>query len=385
MKHLASFPSVVPLVAVMLTALTLLAGCMDFHRDDKVLAVPRPYRLSGRIYQDSILQDSVLSLWVDQHDRLLHARIPVSRGSFSWQGETAGIDELRLFDSKGNIWQMYAAGQWDLEIEIDSLRRLTHLGADTVNTWLAEMDELFNSTDSKALHLHWIDSVCRTDNPSVRNALLLLKMLPQIEDSVQVRRLQGSLSAATLPDWIVTRIDDYLDAASRITSGRLPDFSVVSPDTVFRSHEMGRTGKLYLFWAEWDSVSVDSLRNVTDRIARDFGLYGHTARKTKHPKRMEIVTVCLSATDSARWKSLVRDIPGIHALYPAGFSDPRVNKWRISTVPYAVITDAYGNVYLQGKWGTFLDNNIMRFADEIGKSSSTKKKNETSPRFRPRQ
>lgn len=366
MKLPASF------LLLLLSALSLLGGCMGFHSDESGSA-PRPVRLSGRIWQDSVRHDSVMQLWIDRHGELLHYELPVSRGSFSWQGETNDIDELRLFDTRGGSWHMYGGPNWELEIEIDSLGRLVHLGSDTVNTWLADMDELMRSTDSKSLRIHWLDSTCRADTGALRCALLLLRMLPQVEDSIMVRRLQGSLSAKAQPAWMVTRLEEYLDAASRIQSGRLPDFSFVSPDTVFRTHEIGYTGKMFLFWAAWDSVSVDSMRSVTRRVARDFGLYGEKAVKSRHSKRMEIATVCLSATDSARWQSLLRDVPGRHALYPAGFSDPRVRKWKISTVPYIVVIDAYGNVYGQDVWGEKLDRELSRFADVIPKKTDAVK------------
>ena len=342
----------------------IVCSCMDFHRDTPQLA-PRPYRLSGRIWQDSLRHDSVMQLWVDRHGELLHAELPVVRGHFSWQGETAGIDELRLCDTRGHMWHMYAGPHWELEVEIDSAGRLAHLGADTVNTWLAEIGPRIDSTASKSLRIACLDSVCRSDTGSVRSALLLMQMVPLIDDSIMVRRLLGALSPAARPDWVTDRIDACLDAASVITSGRLPDIGIVTPDTTFRTHEIGRNGKLFLFWAEWDSVSADTMRQVARRVARDYGLYGRTALRSRYPKRMEIVTVCLSATDSVRWKTLVSDVPGIHALCPAGFSDPRIRKWKIRTLPYAILTDAYGNVYGQGSWGEYIDRNIARFADII--------------------
>ena len=348
---------------------------MDFHRDTPQL-VPRPYRLSGRIWQDSLRHDSIMQLWVDRHGELLRAELPVVRGHFSWQGETNGIDELRLCDTRGRIWHMYAGPQWELEVEIDSLGRLTHLGPDTVNTWLAEIGQRIDTTASKSLRIACLDSVCRSDTASLRSALLLMQTVPLIDDSIMVRRLLGALSPSARPEWVVERIDACLDAASVVTSGRLPDIEIVAPDTTFRTHEIGHSGKLFLFWAEWDSVSVDTMQQVARRVARDYGLYGRTAAKSRYPKRMEIVTVCLSATDSARWKTLISDVPGIHALYPAGFSDPRVRKWKIRTLPYAVLTDAYGNVYGQGGWGTGIDHNIERFSDIMPKKND---KNKTTP------
>lgn len=357
---------------LLLLLAAIVSSCMDFHHDTPQLA-PRPYRLTGRIWQDSLRHDSVMQLWVDQHGQLLHAELPVVRGKFSWQGETNGIDELRLCDTRGHIWHMYGGPAWDLEVEIDTLGRLTHLGGDTVNTWLAEVGQYFDSTASKSLRIARLDSVCRSDTAGLRSALLLLREVPRIDDSIMVRRLLGSLSPSARPEWIVSRIDACLDAASVQTSGRLPDIEIVTPDTAFRTHEIGHSGKLYLFWAEWDSVSLDTMQQVARRIQRDYGLYGRTAAKSRYSKRMEIVTVCLSATDSARWKNLVDDVPGIHALYPAGFSDPRIRKWKISTLPYSVVTDAYGNIYGRGHWGSDLDRNIDRFADIIPKTNSKNK------------
>ena len=76
-----------------------------------------------------------------------------------------------------------------------------------------------------------------------------------------------------------------------------------------------------------------------------------TKEKKRRPKRVDIMTVCLHAADSAAWKKAIDKLPGYHVLLQSGFSDPTMKSWKITTVPYNIITDRFSNIQDSYLWG----------------------------------
>jgi hypothetical protein len=85
-------------------------------------------------------------------------------------------------------------------------------------------------------------------------------------------------------------------------------------------------------WSDYSQASIDSLKVVGRLVKDDYSM-----------KRLKLVTICLSAPDSAWWRQQIKDIDGLHAWLPAGFGDERMRKWDIKNVPTVIVCDMYNN------------------------------------------
>ncbi len=332
--------------AFCLCAVILLAACSDRGSRE---SEGEPYTLSGVLWQDSTAVDTLVSLAIDRHDECITGAgdtlpaietlaLPVVQGRFSYTGVAYnGADELFFDDGRGHVARLYGTPGAELSVEV------------------LQSGEV---------------SVVQRDTSELRRALVLRDSIPFL-DSLAVRRALGNLPESAKPGWLLDAIDLQLDQKScAMGKGfRLPRTSVTLPDTTFYFRDSRRSSLLILFWADYDSASVDSLR-ILSRIARDFGLYRYADVKTfereTSPTRsqkihmIELMSVCLHAADSASWQSEVKDLPGMHVWLHGAFSHPLLTACQVDSLPFLLLADRFGNYQADNVWGAELYKSLER-------------------------
>lgn len=351
-------------------------ACGSGRQEGREAPEARPYRLTGTVAQDSLHRDAPLTLYTDSHGRLQCDTLPVAGGRFSHSGRTADVDELYLYDAAGRAFRLYATGGQELEVRIDSAGCLHLPEADSLNAWLREAEAALDTTAADALQ-PTLDSLCLHSRSHVRAALLLRRYLPQLADSVGIRRTLGALAPQAKPAWLMQDIDDVLDRRSALlkAGGTATACKIQTRDTLVNLLDTHPNGYLMLFWADYAPLSLDSL-SLMDRIARQYGLYGHEQdflrrHKDRQPKRLELLTVCLHAADSAAWLAAVKDVPGLHAWMPAGLNDPRLRQWGVEQVPQVMLINQSGAV-MATEWGAALREAIGRLPDRAQPKATPK-------------
>lgn len=345
----------------------------------------QPYRVAGMVVQDSLHADAPLRLCTDRHSALTCDTVAVRDGHFVHEGRTADVDELFLYTAGGRAYRFYAAGGQDLGLEIDSMGSLHLAEADSLNTWLAAAQARLDTLLPDVLQ-RTLDTLCRANRTQVRAALLLRRYLPQLPDSVGIRRTLGALAPQAKPAWLMQEMEEALDRQSLRTKdgGIAATCKIQTSDSLIDLLEKHPNGYLILFWADYAPLSVDSLR-IMDDIARQYGLYAHEKEYLRHsggrqPKRLELMTVCLHATDSAAWRDAVRGVPGHHAWMQAGLNDPRIRRWQVEVVPQVLLLNQNGAVCAT-TWGSDLRRAIDRLPNRAKPADATAaQKSPTRPR-----
>ena len=326
------------------------------------------YNVAGSIFQDSASADADLRLFVDKHGRFEEVTLPVLKGRFAYKGSTSGIDELFLVDDKGNVVSFFAKAGSEIDMTIDSLGQAVFGGKDSLNMMYYQLVAQFEECDDSQRG-DFLDSVCYTYRTSIVPALLIRDRMQLLNDSVRLRQCLGRITNEGKPQWLVNSLEQRFDNGGQkmkrsLRLNPLPKFGTDN-DTVFVDFSETRTNSMYIyFWADYSQESVDSLKMLVP-MAKYYGLHNYLdeyvkKEKTRRPKRVDIMTVCLHAADSAEWKKAIDQLPGYHVLLQSGFSDPAMKSWKITTVPYNIIIDRFSNVQDSYLWGKDLRNALEK-------------------------
>lgn len=341
--------------AIIIT-LTIVASCSKNNNSEEA---GDAYSITGTISQDSAHYDTDLKLFIDKHGSFVEETLPVLKGHFAYTGMTTGLDELYLTDSEGRTVRFLAKGGSQIDLTIDSLGTPSFAEVDSINIVYQQLVSGFEECDEKE-RKDYLDSVCIQYNTSILPALLIRDRMHLLNDSIHMRQCLGRISADVKPQWLVNSLEERFDRPSERLrkSKRLNPLPVMKTDidTVTFDFSVTRQNSGYLyFWADFDQESVDSLKMLVP-MAKHYGLHKYldeyvAKEKTRRPKRIDIVTVCLHAADSAAWKEAINGLPGYHILLQAGFSDPVVKSWNIRKIPYNVVIDRFSNVLDSYQWG----------------------------------
>lgn len=333
---------------LMLAMLLAFAACSQSGKN-----AANQFQLVGTIWQDSTTVDSILTLYIDNHSDVQIAEIPVAEGHFSYQGETSDVAELALADQHQHLYHFYAAKGTSITLNLQQNGHLSVEESDSLNLWIDQQVANLQNLDKKQI-VPYIDTLFMHHAGELRSGLLLRDQVATIDDSVFVRRCMGRLANEAKPDWLIQSFESILDYRwlSLGKKFHMPHETIyVAPDTLPILMSTNRLEAMLLyFWADFDSLSVDSLQ-MLKHIARDYGLYqyGKNFLKETSPSRsakahhIELFTFCMHASDSAAWKALIQDIPGKHCLLPGGFAHPLAIKCRVNHLPFVLLTNRFGN------------------------------------------
>jgi len=323
----------------------------------------RSYLVSGTMQVDSTVVLDRLVLYSDSHISL-HADsiILTPQQTFTFEGHSAGFDELYLCSDGGELCRFYATGGMEVGLTLQSQPEGLKVAFavspnDTINPWLQEQIAHFEALKPVERRTE-IDSLCHQHSTELRTTLLLRDQIQAISDSVFIRRCLGSLSDEAKPEWLVKSITQLLSetAAEKRINRRLSNAAFQINDST--RFDMSHTRSEYLViycWADYDQASVDSLQVLADLLEKEYDM-----------KRQKLLTCCLSIPDSAWWKSKTDNIEGNHTYIPAGLSDPRIYRWRVQRVPSLIICDMYGNVQKRDVWGQPLRDALNRIPNRSG-------------------
>lgn len=332
----------------MLGVLIALAACSKEAQNDT-----GQYRLMGSICQDSTTVDSLLTLYVDNHSEIEQVELPVIDGKFSFQRATNDLDELILIDQHHHSTYLYATKGAEITLQLGKDGEYTIAESDSVNLWIDEQKKAMSALNKKQI-VPFVDSLLLLHAGELRSGILLRDQVSVINDSVFVRRCMGRLSDNAKPNWLVKSIEASLDYQWLAISQKftLPQetIQVGKKGETFNLRASRLEAVFLYFWADYDSLSVDSLQMLR-HISRDYGLYDDAEKfsKEKSPSRsksahyIEMISICLHASDSAAWQAAVKDIPGKHCLLPGGFSNPLVTECKVNSLPYVLLTDRFGH------------------------------------------
>lgn len=345
-------------------SLLLLVACGGGNGDDER---GTSYTIEGTLWQDSLSADTILYLLANHHTAgVEQVELSVVDGTFAWQYQSDStlemVDELILSTPRrGCLAHLYVGNGDQLHVEVDSLGKTVCSDRDSLNIWLQETVNLCENMHVTQAR-KYVDSICSNEGNLLRSSLLLREATYLVNDSLFVRRNLGHLSEEVKPAWIISAIEEQLDQRwqEMKRGSRIPAFEVQYGDSAETyQHMQGAIESLVLyFWADYDSASIDSLHLFKD-ISRDFGLYTdgkgfyNEKSKTKRskPRRIELVSLCLHAQDSAAWRETVKDLPGKHVWLQAGFADPVAQYCYLKELPTLIFFDRYSDCRGLNVWG----------------------------------
>lgn len=319
------------------------------------------FQLRGSLWQDEQHQDSSLVLFINRYESIERVEVPVVKGVFAYQDESgAPLTEITCVDQRQHTVYIYALPGADIELHLDSAGGVSWIETDSLNSWLGWQHAKVAGMKYQE-RVSYVDSLCRTHRDELRTALLLCDEMETLNDSIAVRRCLGSLQPEVKPAWLMKRFDEQFDLLSAQSSrvSRLPrEVLPLLSDTVYGLLDTRQESLVLLFWADYDSASVDSLQ-LLRRIARDYGLYEFAEgfAKEKSPTRsekahkVELLSVCMHAADSAAWRRMVDSIPGKHTWLQGGFAHMLPIACQVKELPHLVQADRFGNVQSSNKWG----------------------------------
>ena len=343
------------ILSIIITLL-IVASCSKRNSGEEV---GEEYTVFGTVSQDSTLSGTDLKVFIDKHGRFVEEDLPLLKGKFVYKGKTAGTDEVYIVDAKGRTVSLYVSGGVEVELCIDTLHKATFIGTDTLNVILDSLSCAFDSLNMPRRR-ELLKAVCTDYNNTLIPALLIRDKIHVFEDSLYLRQCLGGLTEASKPEWLMSNIDDVfkrpglrLKRNSRLSP--LPTFGTEIDSLPFNFRDARPNSAYLYFWAEFSKESVDSLQMLVP-MAKYYGLHEYYATwkskdKTKRPKRIDIMTICLNAKDSASWREHIDGLPGIHILLQEGFSNHAIIGWKVSKVPYNIIIDRFSNVQDSYKWG----------------------------------
>lgn len=345
------------------------------------------YTLSGVISQDSASVDADLLLIIDKHSELVQESLPVLKGKFAYKGHTTSGDELFIIDTKGRSVSVFAVGGAQIEVNIDQNGVATFAGQDSINQQIAEISMMVDSLDEPK-RKEYVDSICTKFKGSIVSGLVIRNKMHMLNDSVLWRQCFGRIEEAVRPQWLVDAIEEQFDRPGlRLKKNwrlnPLPTFGTDN-DTISYDFSESRVNSMYMyFWADYSQVSVDSLQ-MLDLLSREYGLYEYQATydvKGKYPKRLDIMTICLHAADSAAWLKTIADLPGTHILLNEGMNNSAMLAWHINKVPYNIIIDRFSNVQDSYRWGKDLRDVLERMPNNFSvQRNDSKNNNRRTPR-----
>lgn len=318
----------------------MLLGLVACHGSEAGDDEGRAYQVSATLRVDSTVVLHHMALYSDSHIALHEDSLILSPDlTFSLERHTPGFDELYLCSDGGELCRFFATGGMSVNITLsgraDSLVAVFDATqGDSINPWLQEQRLQFAQMNSERRHTV-LDSLCHSMSSDLRCGLLLREEVENLKDSVFVRRCLGALSAEAKPEWLVKSIDNLLVEASEYLSRsrRLSGSSFQVNDTTTFDFSVGRTDYLLLYcWADYDPMSLDSLKALAQMIEDDYST-----------KRLQLVSFCLHAANKTSWQTLVDGIEGTHIWLPAGLADQRMRDWRIMRVPTLILCDMYNN------------------------------------------
>lgn len=327
------------------------------------------YTISGTISQDSVQPGPDVTLFVDKHNRLIERTIPVTDGKFEYQGRTTGIDEIFILDSLGHSVSLFAEPGTMIDIVIKDSGIVEFAGTDTINNVLRSITLEFDKLTLDNKKRKFIDSISDKFADSFVSSLLIRDRMCDMKDSVVLRQCLGRLNDNVKPQWLMKDIEKQFDnqglrLKKNVRLYPLPKYGT-EIDTVFVDFSDSRQNAFFLyFWADYSQQSVDSLQMLTP-IAKQYGLHEYIDEFTKRekdrrPKRVDIVTICLHAADSAAWKKHIEGLPGSHILLQDGFANKAMRAWKINRVPYNAIIDRFSNIQESYQWGKDLRDALER-------------------------
>jgi len=343
--------------------LLLVAGCSGkFGSDNK----SGEYNISGTISQDSAFMDDDIRLFIDKHDGLVCEVLPVLHGKFAYKGSTSDLDELFIVSGHGQSANFFASAGSQINIDIDKEGQITFGEDDILNNNIQSACNKFDTVTSIS-KIQYLDSICKEYSNSVVASIIIRDKMYLVEDSVHLRQCLGKLTEEAKPSWLLKAIEQQFNAPSiRLKKNKrlspLTKFHT-SVDTINYDMSESRQNACYIYcWADYSQTSVDSLQMLTP-LAKHFGLHEYFDTfdaKDRRAKRIDIITICLHAADSASWLTTIEGLPGSHILLQDGFSNETMLGWKINKVPYNVIVDRFSNVQDSYRWGDELREALER-------------------------
>lgn len=366
--------SVKNILAIIITLL-FVAGCNGSFKSGPKAG---DYNISGSISVDSAYYDEDIHLFIDKHDSIVHVMLPVLHGNFAYKGRTSDLDELFIVSGHGQTANFFAAAGSQIKITIDKEGRTTFAEEDELNRSIQEVIDRFD-TITTLTKGQYLDTICKNYSNSVIAGILLRDRMQMVEDSMYLRQCLGRLSDEAKPEWVLKAIEQQFDAppVKLRKNKRLAPLSTfkTAVDSVEFDVSASRQNAMYLyFWADYNPLSVDSLQMLKP-LAEHFGLHEYFdtfSEKGRRPKRIDMLTICLHAADSASWLQSIKGLPGTHVLLQDGFSNKTMLGWKINKVPYNIIIDRFSNVQDSYVWGTELQTVFERMPSNYSTPNGSK-------------
>jgi hypothetical protein len=255
---------------------------------------------------------------------------PDAQGRFRIDGTSHDVAEVYLATPSGRSYTLYAAGGGDYTWTYSATDILAE---DSLNGWLRRTlaDLQARSADSCRTAL---DSLCQADAGELRAALLVRELLPEVQDTLFLRRCLGHLTPEAKPAWLRYDIDQRMDERYRTEySGLLKrNFNLTdAKGEAFNFSTLNRTDQLVYFWADYDAASVANLRRLESRT-----------------NKVKVLTFCLHAADSASWRKTVATVPGHNVWLHDGLNHPLTRAWGVTRPGVYLLLNATARVLYRG-------------------------------------
>ena len=229
-------------------------------------------------------------------------------------------------------------------IERDSLGHYSVESSGTLQHLYDSMATLLNSLPPRK-HFAEIEKFVESNPLNEVSIMLWRRYLVEIYKPLRrdIHSIMNKFGGRLLDnDYVIDYKERNDDNRSRtgVLYSSMPVFEFTTIDSTKITNAAYKEDFLVLtFWASWDSLSLNHLKNVT---AIDTLYKKKTKKEKKDKKEVEIKFLNISLDcDTAAWKAAVRkdSIPGDNVCDGKMWDNPLVKRYDIGRIPYSVIVN----------------------------------------------
>lgn len=343
--------------SLILLSILLLGACKP-----KTVA-PSFYAIHGTV--DSKADSVLYAVTITDSASFKTDTIRVQGGRFTLQGASDSLVQVNLYYAgRTKMYPLYLQKTDEVSVAVtDSMPDIV-ISGDTVNTpvYLFEKQTAKDSV-GYALNLLVSEFVNKhTDNPAalivIKNRMNALALTPE-----RIKRLLNKLQEPAKAPLLLEQIATIEKISETLPLNQKMPFITFRDQNEKRFPIMNNKGSFTLitFWASWDSLSVQRVKQ----------LKGLAAKYKERP--LEVFTISFDKNDSI-FKAKVKeyDIPGNNILMEDNFNNDIVQKLGIRTIPSNIIADTNVVVVRKNLFGDELSDFIQENATGRKKNSAKK-------------
>lgn len=288
------------------------------------------YRLNGKVEGSS---DTLYLYGLDRRYEYVDTIVADEEGRFEYIIATDTLFPANLLMPTGKEIFVYVEPDASSTLERDSLGIYRITGNGVMQQTYDSMATLLNSL-SPYKHFAEIEKFVESNPLNEVSIMLWRKYLIEIHKPSRrdIYSIMNKFGGRLMDnDYVIDYKEKNEDSRLRtgVLYSSMPAFEFTTLDSTKVTNANYKEKFLVLsFWASWDSLSTDHLKNITaiDSLYKD--------------SELAFLNISLDC-DTAAWKAAIRrdSIPGDHVCDGKMWNNPLVKRYDIGRIPYSVIVN----------------------------------------------